>query len=228
MNDATEDHSPASPLSRRGLGTGDIRLLAIPGSLRRNSYNKALLQAGARLAPDGISLLVYDELDVIPLFNEDAANGAGPPGVARLRHALSRSDGLLIATPEFNQAVPGVVKNMIDWLSLGEHHEGLAGMPVAVTGITTGPWGTRLAQTMLRQMLLSTQAIVMPQPNLYLRDAESLFDETGTLIHDDTRRRLTELVGALGEWVRLLTGQPAPSDRNHLCPTVEASSLVKA
>jgi chromate reductase len=113
---------------------------------------------------------------------------------------------VLISTPEYNQAVPGVVKNMIDWLSLGDPPESLQGKPVAVTGITTGPWGTRLAQTMLRQMLVSSQAILLPQPFLYLRGAESLFDDNGKLRDDNTRQRLGELVVALGDWVGLLDG----------------------
>lgn len=181
---------------------GEIRILAIPGSLRQQSYNKSLLIGAAGLAPAGTSVRVYEALGEIPLFNEDVANTTTPAGVIKLREALQSSDGLLIATPEYNQAVPGVVKNMIDWLSLGEPHEGLEGRPVAVTGITTGPWGTRLAQTMLRQMLVSAQAILLPQPSLFLRGAEDLFDKDGNLTDDTTRQRLGEFVSAFSTWVQ--------------------------
>ncbi len=192
----------------------NIRILAIPGSLRRHSYNKSLLYAAAELTPGWMSMSVYEALGEVPLFNEDVADATTPSGVARLRDELAQSDGVLIATPEYNQAVPGVVKNMIDWLSLGEAGESLEGRPVAVTGVTTGPWGTRLAQTMLRQMLVSSQALVLPQPNLYLRDAESLFDASGRLVDDKTRDRVAALVGSLGEWVRLVTAAEARPQHN--------------
>lgn len=185
----------------------DIRILAIPGSLRQQSYNKSLLIAAAALAPPGTSVGVYEALGEVPLFNEDVANATTPAGVVRLREAVSCADGLLIATPEYNQAVPGVVKNMIDWLSLGESHEGLEGRPVAVTGVTTGPWGTRLAQTMLRQMLVATQAVLLPQPSLFLRGAEDLFDKHGNLTDDTTRRRLSDLVTAFSTWIRFMRSQ---------------------
>lgn len=188
------------------MAQSNLHILAIPGSLRRNSYNKALLRAAAELAPPRMTIEVYDHLAEVPLLNEDVADRGTPDGVAALRRAVAASDAILISTPEYNQAVPGVLKNVIDWLSLGEPHEGLEGRPVAVTGVTTGPWGTRLAQTMLRQILVSTQAVLMPQPFLYLREAKSLFDETGRLTDAKTYRRLSELVVALGDWVEHLNG----------------------
>ncbi|MDH3189654.1 MAG: NAD(P)H-dependent oxidoreductase [Acidimicrobiia bacterium] len=181
-----------------------IRILAIPGSLRKKSYNKSLLIEAAELAPEGVSISVFETLDEVPVFNEDVADVKSPSGVVELRRALVQSDGLLIATPEYNQAVPGVVKNMIDWLSIGGPDEGLEGKPVAVTGVTTGPWGTRLAQTMLRQMLASTQAVLLPDPTLFLRNAESLFDGDGNLVDATTRQRVGELVSALASWIQLL------------------------
>ncbi len=183
-----------------------LRVLAVPGSLRMASYNKSLLLAAEDLAPPGMEIAVYQELDAVPLFNEDVANGpTDPPGVVALRNAVRLADGLLIATPEYNQAVPGVLKNAVDWLSMGESHEGLENLPVAVTGVTSGPWGTRLAQTMLRQMLVSTQAIVLPQPALYLRDGASLFDGDGRLVDPKTRARLAELLAAFDRWLHIFT-----------------------
>ena len=133
---------------------GPTRVLALGGSLRPDSYNLSLLEAAAGLAPDGLSIDVYAGLGSIPLFNEDLERpGLLPPGVADLRRAVARSDALLIATPEYNQSIPGVLKNTIDWLSRSEPREGLSGLPVAITGATTGPWGTRLAQSELRHTL---------------------------------------------------------------------------
>lgn len=189
-----------------------VNVLAIPGSLRTRSHNAALLRAVAESAPDWLDVTVFEHLREVPLFDEDISEAGTPPGVRRLRNALVWSDAVVIATPEYNQAVPGVVKNMIDWLSVGEDHEGFVDRPVAVTGVTTGPWGTRLAQTMLRQMLVSVGAHLLPRPTLYLRDAARLFDEDGELVDATTRERALALVTALGEWSRLL-GVPAVEQR---------------
>jgi chromate reductase len=182
-----------------------IRVLSIPGSLRRDSFNRSLLEAAAAISPPGMSMTVYDALGTVPVFNEDLERPT-PPGVARLREAVASSDGLLIATPEYNQSMPGVVKNMIDWLSRSEERAGLEGKPVAVIGVTTGPWGTRLAQTMLRQVLISAQALVLPQPTLFLRDAEQLFIEDRTLSDDETVERLRQLLVSFEAWIRLARG----------------------
>lgn len=177
-------------------------VLAIPGSLRKESFNRSLLTAAAMLAPPGMELTVYDGLATVPMFNEDLEHPC-PNGVARLRRAVASSDGLLIATPEYNQSVPGVVKNMVDWLSRSDGPKGLAGRPVAVTGATTGPWGTRISQTMLRQMLTSTQALVLPEPTLFVREAESVFDDERNLVDEETRGRLRGLLMSFDRWIRM-------------------------
>jgi chromate reductase len=182
------------------------RVLAIAGSLRRESFNRSVLEAAASLAPPHMSLTLYESLDTIPVFNEDWEDPP-PVGVVRLRKAVASSDGLLIATPEYNQSLPGVVKNVIDWLSRSDGPEGLAGRPVAVTGITTGPWGTRLAQTQLRQVLTSTQALVLARPTLFLRDAATLFDDERNLVHKHTSRQLHEFLVAFDCWIRLVSPQ---------------------
>lgn len=181
-----------------------VRVLAIPGSLRRESYNRSLVEAAVSLAPPVMSIIGYESLDLVPVFNEDLENPP-PAGVARLRDAVASSDGLLIATPEYNQSLPGVVKNVIDWLSRSDGPEGLVGKPVAVTGITTGPWGTRLAQTQLRQVLTSTQALVLSQPTLFLRDAATLFDHQRRLVDTLTARRLGEFLVSFEHWIRLVS-----------------------
>jgi len=185
-------------------GQRPVRILGIAGSLRRDSHNRAMLRAASRLAPEGVTVTVYDGLETVPVFNEDLEANP-PPGVVSLRHALARSDGLLLSTPEYNQSVPGVVKNMIDWLS---REEALSGLAVAVIGASTGPWGTRIAQTSLRQMLLSVQAVVMSDPTLFVPDVEALLDGHGELADEQTSRRLRQVVSSFGDWIRLVT----PSD----------------
>jgi chromate reductase len=197
------------------MAESTTRVLAIPGSLRRDSYNRSLLNAAVALAPTGMTIRVYDSLHTVPLFNEDEEHPA-PAGVADLRRAAAASDGLLIATPEYNQSVPGVVKNMIDWLSRSEGSARLAGKPVAIVGVTTGPWGTRLAQTILRQMLASTRALVLPEPMLFLREAASLFNPDRTLRDDKAVSRLGALLASFEQWIELVATRA--SDQSTILP----------
>ena len=146
----------------------------------------------------------------MPLFNEDllAAGQSEPPGVQRLRSAIAEADGLLIATPEYNQSLPGVLKNVIDWLSMGEH-EVLEGKPVAVIGITTGPWGTRLAQGVLRHVLTANGSRVLPQPQMYIREAKRRFDDHGRLTDQALPQKLADLLSAFADWIEAVTPNDA-------------------
>lgn len=185
-----------------------VRILGISGSLRQASHNSALIRAAADQAPASVEFEVFEDLDRVPVFNDDLG-GSPPEAVMSLRRSVGTSDGVLIATPEYNRSVPGVVKNLIDWLSVSEPSEGLTGRPVAVTGVTTGPWGTRIAQVTLQQMLVSVGAFVMPSPSLFIPQAETVFDDAGRLIDETTAERLTELVLSLERWVRLLAAYQA-------------------
>lgn len=188
-----------------------VRLLGLAGSLRTGSFNRSLLEAGGELTPTGTVFTVYEHLADIPLFNEDLEKNP-PLGVTRLRRALQVANGLLIATPEYNQSLPGVLKNVIDWLSRSDPAQGLAGKQVAVIGATTGPWGTRLAQTQLRQILTACQTLLLPSPTLYVRHARTAFDEEGRLVDHEIRDRLGGIVDALVDWIRL-TSRPSEADR---------------
>jgi chromate reductase len=176
-------------------------VLALAGSLRRGSYNRLLLMAAAADAPPGMQLKVYDELASVPLFSEDVEAEAVPAGVQRLRERVRSADAVLIATPEYNQSIPGVLKNAIDWLSRPPQ-EVLVGKPIAVIGASAGRWGTRLAQSHLRHVLYATEALVMPQPSLFLAGAASLFDGAGRLDDEQTSRALRELLVAFHGWIR--------------------------
>jgi chromate reductase len=181
-----------------------LRVLAIAGSLRRDSYNRALLQAAASLAPPALSIDCFDGLADVPMFDEDLeAEGPArdPAGVIALRRRVSAADALLIATPEYNQSIPGVLKNAIDWLSRDRPEAVLAGKPVAILGATAGRWGTRLAQAALRHTLYATEAQVMPAPSVFLADAASLFDAGGALTDPRARAAIRALVEAFGFWI---------------------------
>lgn len=180
-----------------------IRLLGLAGSIRAGSLNRLMLEAARELTPDGAELTVFDHLGDIPPFTEDL-EAVPPRGVTRLREAFESADGVLFATPEYNQAMPGVLKNAIDWLSRSEPSRGLVGKPVGVIGATVGPWGTRLAQAQLRQVLVACGALLLPSPALYVREARTVFDDAN-LTDSETRNRVADVVDALVEWVRLVS-----------------------
>jgi chromate reductase len=202
--------------------TATRRVLCLAGSLRRDSWNRRLLQAAAAATPAWMLLDVYDDLAGIPLFDEDLEQRepAGPPGVHALRTAVAAADGLLIATPEYNQSLPGVLKNVLDWLSReGADGEVLVDKPVAVIGASAGPWGTRLAQTAVRQVLHACGAVVMPAPTLFVANAAGRFDASGRL-DAATTQSLQRLVRAFGQWMARVTPmsdvpQVAADSRRH-------------
>ncbi len=173
-------------------------VLAIAGSLRSGSLNLRLIEAAADCAPPGIEVRVYRGLAELPPFNQDleaAAFAAGP--VRELREQVASAHALLIATPEYNHSVPGVLKNAIDWLSRPLSGEVLAGKPVAVVGASAGRWGTRLAQAALRQALFATESLVLTGPALYLAQANEAFDAGGRLTDQAARSALQKILLAL-------------------------------
>jgi chromate reductase len=187
-------------------------VLALAGSLRRDSMNRLLLKAAAQVAPDGMTLTVYD-LASVPLFNEDLETDGGPAGVQRLRRAVAASRGILIATPEYNHSVPGVLKNSIDWLSRPGPEEVLQRKPIALVGVTSGQWGTRLAQAALRQILFATESLVMPESAMFVRQGKGLFDAEGRLHDEAARGSLRDLLQNFAAWMDLLDGQRSLSTK---------------
>lgn len=149
-----------------------VRILAIAGSLRHNSINRRLLAKLAARASADAQFHLFEGLSDVPLFSEDLEAPAAPAGVARLWHAVGQADLLLIATPEYNQSLPGVVKNAVDWLSR-DPERALRRKPCAVTGATVGRWGTRIAQQQLRTVLATCGAHVLSSPALYLADGSN-------------------------------------------------------
>lgn len=133
-----------------------IRLLAIVGSLRRGSFNRALaLAVGAHL-PTGATLTPFEGLRDLPMFDPDAfPDGvADPAAVSALKRAIADADGVVFATAEYNYSIPGVLKNALDWVSRPPASSPLRGKPVAVVGASTGMSGSMRAQAHLRQMMV--------------------------------------------------------------------------
>lgn len=179
-----------------------LNILGLPGSLRSGSYNRRLLELAQSVAPPEIRISIYGDMASIPLFNEDleGKSHAPPEPVARLRSAVEYSDAVLIATPEYNQSMPGVLKNAVDWLSRPAPSSAFAGKPVALCGITTGEWGTRLSQAALRQTLFATGAQLVPL-HLYLRKAETLFRSGGDAA-GEVRASMRDYLEALADALR--------------------------
>ena len=180
-----------------------LTVVGIAGSLRRDSYNRGLIRAAVDLAPAGMRLMVHD-LGDLPMFNADVEALGDPDPVRRLKEAIGAADALLIATPEYNRCVPGVLKNAIDWASRPARQSVLTNKPVAIMGASTGGGGTARAQAHLRDGLGYTNGLVLPQPEVLVPFAASRFDEAGNLHDDETKDAIRDLLDALGDWVRQL------------------------
>lgn len=130
-----------------------MRVLGISGSLRRDSLNGALLRAAAERLPAGAEFDRFERLDEIPPYDADLEAMATPPAVAELRAAMREADAVLVATPEYNHSIPGVLKNALDWASRPAGRSALSGKPAAVIGASTGMFGAVWAQAETRKVL---------------------------------------------------------------------------
>jgi chromate reductase len=180
-----------------------LTFLGIAGSLRRLSFNRGLIRAAVELAPQGITVVPYDYSDV-PLFDADVEAEGDPEPVARFKQAIGGADGLLIATPEYNHCVPGVLKNAIDWASRPPRASVLTDKPVAIMGATPGQGGTARAQAQLRDGLTYTNGYVLPLPEVLVPLAREKFDAESNLIDADTRTQVVDLLKAFAAWTRRL------------------------
>jgi chromate reductase, NAD(P)H dehydrogenase (quinone) len=176
-----------------------MRVLGISGSLRRDSYNSMLLRAAADLLPPGAELELFDGLKAIPPYDADEEEHPAH-SVRRLREAIAEADAVLIATPEYNASIPGVLKNALDWVSRPHATNSLRGKPAAVVGASTGMFGAVWAQAETRKVLQTIGARVIDR-ELPVSEADVRFDAEGRLEDDDLREVygeiLAELAGAV-------------------------------
>jgi chromate reductase, NAD(P)H dehydrogenase (quinone) len=173
-----------------------MRILGISGSLRRDSHNTRLLRGVARLLPEGVELELFDQLAAIPPFNEDEEHEI-PPAVAALKAAIAGSDAVLVATPEYNASIPGVLKNALDWVSRPVEDRPMVGKPTAVIGASISLFGAVWAQAEARKVLGTMGARVVDR-ELPLPDAEEALGDDGLPRDADARElldaTLTELI----------------------------------
>jgi chromate reductase len=173
-----------------------VRILGIAGSLRERSYNRALLQAARELLPEDVELVEHDLRD-LPFYDGDVEAAGDPASVIAFKGAIRDADALLIATPEYNRGVPGVLKNAIDWASRPPLASPLTGKPVAIMGASTGRSGTARAQEQLRAALEFSRANVLEGPEVLVPEAFMRFDEQGKLVDLGAQAELAEVLDTL-------------------------------
>ena len=184
-----------------------MKVLAVSGSLRRDSHNTKLLRAAAELLPAEVDFELWEGLKVVPPYDEDDDVQPAPAAVAALRAAIAGADGVLFATPEYNSSVPGQLKNALDWASRPIATNVLRNKPVAVVGASTGAFGAVWSQAELRKILATTGARVV-EGEVAVGHAPSRFDGEGRLADTDLREQLAEVVLALVAAVAARTLEP--------------------
>ncbi len=173
-------------------------ILGFAGSLREKSFNKALLRSAKEISPENFELELFP-LGDIPLYNDDLTLSNLPKAVRVFREKIEKADGLLIASPEYNFSISGVLKNALDWAATDTIGNVISGKTVAVMGASKGNFGTTRSQLHLRQVLFAANANVINRPQVLVRNAGGLMDETGNLQDADTIDRIGKLLTVLLE-----------------------------
>lgn len=177
-----------------------VHIFGFAGSLRKQSYNKAILAAAVETVPDDASLEVFD-LEGIPPFNQDIELQP-PDKVKEFKARIRAADAILIATPEYNYSIPGVLKNAIDWASRPYGDNAFDGKPVAVMGASIGTLGTARAQYDLRRSFVFLNMLPLNQPEVMVSFAQDKVDSNGRVTDEKTRKRIKELLESLVSWTR--------------------------
>jgi chromate reductase, NAD(P)H dehydrogenase (quinone) len=183
-----------------------FKILAFAGSLRKGSYNKALVRAAVEIAPENVSIEVFD-LEGIPPFNNDNVNNP-PAKIADFKEKIRNADALLIATPEYNYSIPGILKNAIDWASRPKEGNPLEDKPVAIMSASTGRLGGARAQYHLRQTFVFLNMQPVNRPEIMVSQASDNFDANGKLTDEKTRTLIKQSIQALVTWSNRLKCKP--------------------
>ncbi|GAB3318092.1 NADPH-dependent FMN reductase [Luteimonas notoginsengisoli] len=176
------------------------RVALFVGSLRKDSFNRKLAKAVEKLAPEDFEF-AHVRIDDLPLYNQDF-DADYPAEATRLKKDIESADAVLFVTPEYNRAIPGVLKNAIDIASRPWGTNSFAGKPAAVLGISVGAIGTALAQQHLRNVLAYLDAPTLGQPEVFMQMKDGLIDDDGNIGNDDTRKFLQDFVDRYVAWVK--------------------------
>lgn len=179
-----------------------VNILGFAGSLRKGSYNRSLLQAARELLPKGATLEIF-ELNGIPLYNQDLENEP-PERLKEFKAKIKAADAILIATPEYNYSIPGVLKNAIDCASRPYGDNAFEHKPVAIMGASIGFAGSARAQYHLRQCFVFLTCFALNQPEVMVPFAQEKIDSNGKLTDQKTRENIKELLQSLIDWTRKL------------------------
>lgn len=179
-----------------------ITILGFAGSLRKDSYNKALLRAAMELAPEDAKLEIFDIEGITP-FNQDLEHQM-PEKVKEFKAKIRAADAILIATPEYNYSIPGVLKNSIDWASRPFGDNSFDDKPVAIMGATPGRLGTARAQYHLRQVIVFLNMHPLNSPEVFVTSAHEKIDNDGRLKDNETREIIRIMLESLVNWTRRL------------------------
>lgn len=177
-------------------------VLGLSGSLRRSSYNTALLRAAAQLAPTGMVIEIGSIRD-FPVYDADIEAQGIPACVRELKDRIAAADGLLLVTPEYNNSIPGSLKNAIDWLSRppADVARVFGGKPVALMGATPGRGGTILAHAAWLPVLRTLGTLPFSGPRVHVSEAASVFDPNGSLVNDAVRATLSKALEAFADFL---------------------------
>ena len=178
----------------------NVHILGFAGSLRKQSHNKAILAAALELVPENTTLEIFD-LEGIPPFNQDLEHQP-PEKVKEFKSKIKAADAVLIATPEYNYSIPGVLKNAIDWASRPYGDNAFDGKPVAIMGASIGTLGTARAQYDLRRSFVFLNMLPLNQPEVMVPLAQDKVDSTGRVTDGMTRKKIMELIQNLAAWTR--------------------------
>lgn len=181
-----------------------VKVLGFAGSLRKESYNRSLLQAARELVPGDAELEIFD-LDGIPLFNQDLENRP-PERLKEFKAKIKAADAVLIATPEYNYSIPGVLKNAIDCASRPYGDNAFEHKPVAIMGASIGMTGSARAQYHLRQCFVFLTCFALNHPEVMVPFAQEKIDKDGKLTDQKTKEKIRELLESLVAWTRRLKG----------------------
>ena len=175
-------------------------ILGISGSLRASSFNSALLRAAFECVGSDADVKIA-EIGDLPHYNSELDRDDKPASVSRVIEQVQAASALLIATPEYNYSIPGVLKNAIDWVSRPAYQSPLAHKPTGILGASMSPVGSARAQSHLRQVLSGTVTPVFPYPDFLTGAAHTKFDAEGTLTDEATREHLAKYVSAFLKWI---------------------------
>ncbi|MGY4689563.1 NADPH-dependent FMN reductase [Salibacterium sp. K-3] len=185
------------------MAANNIKVLGISGSLRKDSFNRAILRDMAKNTPEGMDISIFN-LKHIPLFNADLEGNGDPETVEDFKDAVMEADGFLIVTPEYSHGMPGVLKNALDWASSVSNRNVLDEKPAFVLGASPAPLGTAFSQAQVKQTLAAAGSYVLQQPELYIGKVPDKLDESGNLQDERTRTKLYQALEAFEEWIETM------------------------